>query len=297
MLKRTFLFGFALIFVVTGAFALDDAAIEQADLLYDDDEPQAAFDILEDALSTAGNGAERAEVLWRMSRATLDIAELEEDKGGPADPILAMYATGEQYGVEAVEADSRNHLGYYWQSANIGKWGQLKGILNSLFKAGPMRNLLNQAITYDPDHADSYYVLGQMYEQVPGFISFGNKDYAVSLGRKSIELHEAELAAGIEDEMNHDFYVQMASHLIARNWNEGKRDGEQSKKERNFNDTNDVLERGWYYEGMVDISAQSDREEAEDILRRMISSLESISDRSDSQNRQLIEARELQDEL
>ena len=294
MLKRTFLLGVALIVAIAGAFALDDAAIEEADALYEDDEPQAAFDILEDALSTAGNGAERAEVLWRMSRATLDIAELEEDKGGPAEPILAMYVSGEQYGVQAVDADPSNHLGYYWQSANIGKWGQLKGILNSLFKAGPMRDLLKQAITYDPDHADSYYVLGQMYEQVPGLISFGNKNFSVSLGRRSIELHEAELAAGIEDEMNHDFYVQMASHLIARNWDENKRNREQSKKERNSNNTTDTLERGWYYEGVVDIPAQSDREEAEDLLRRMITSLESISDRSDGQNRQLEEARELQ---
>ncbi|MCK4514068.1 MAG: hypothetical protein KAU31_02360 [Spirochaetaceae bacterium] len=293
MLKRSFLLGFALIFVVAGAFALDNAAIEEADALYEDDEPQAAFDILEDALSTAGNGAERAEVLWRMARATLDVAELEEDKGGPAEPILAMYVSGEQYGIQAVDADPSNHLGYYWQSANIGKWGQLKGILNSLFKAGPMRDLLNQAIEREPDHADSYYVLGQMYEQVPGFISFGNKDFAVSLGRKSIELHEAELAAGIEDEMNHDYYVQMASHLIARNWDENKRNNEQSKKRRNYNNTDEVLRQGWYYEGMVDMSAQSDREEAEDLLRRMITSLESIAGRSDGQNRQLEEAREL----
>jgi hypothetical protein len=227
MLKRTFLLAIALIVAAAGAIALDDAAIEQADALYDDDQSQAAFDILEDALSTAGNGAERAEVLWRMSRATLDIAEIEEDKGGPAEPVLAMYERGELYGVQAVEANPRNHLGYYWQSANIGKWGQLKGVLNSLFKAGPMRDLLRQTLSFEPDHADSYYVLGQLYEQVPGLISFGNKDYAVSLGRKSIDLHEAELASGVEDEMNHDFYVQMAAHLIARDWDRNKRDREQ----------------------------------------------------------------------
>ena len=293
MLKRTFLLGGALIVAIAGAFALDNAAIEQADALYEDDQPQAAFDILEEALDTAGNGADRAEVLWRMSRATLDIAELEEDKGGPADPILAIYEQGERYGIQAVQADSRNHLGYYWQSANIGKWGQLKGILNSLFKAGPMRNLLQQTLSYEPDHADSYYVLGQMYEQVPGLISFGNKDFSVSLGRKSIDLHEAELASGVEDEMNHDYYVQMASHLIARNWDRSKRDRELSKKQNNYNNADDALQRGWYYEGTIDIPAQSDREEAENLLSRMISSLESISDRSDGQNRQLTEAREL----
>lgn len=279
--------------VAMSGVALDTAAIEQADALYDDDEPRAAFDILESALSTASSGAERAEVLWRMARATLDIGELEEDKGGDSAAVLAIYERGEQYGIEAVEEDPNNHLGYYWQSANIGKWGQLKGILNSLFKAGPMRDLLSQAIAIEPDHDDTYYVLGQMYEQVPGLISFGNKDHAVSLGRLSIDLHEAEVEAGVEDEMHHDFYVQQAAHLIARDWDRNKRNREQSKKERNYNRADTQLERGFFYEGTVDIPNLSDREEAEQLLRRMIGLLNAIDDRSDGQNRQLAEAEEL----
>ena len=119
-----------------------------------------------------------------------------------------------------------NHLGYYWQSANIGKWGQAKGILNALFKATPMRDLLQQAINQEPDHAGSYYVLGQLYAEVPGIISFGNDDYAVGLARKSIDLHEAELAAGEAEEVEHDYYIQLASHLMQRGWNERKRDRE-----------------------------------------------------------------------
>jgi tetratricopeptide (TPR) repeat protein len=287
-----------MLLVAALAFALDNAAIEEADALYDNDEPQAAFDILQDALGTATNGAERAEVLWRMSRATLDIGEKQEDRNLPEDTVLATYEEGEQYGIQAIEADPDNHLGYYWQSANIGKWGQLKGILNSLFKAGPMRDLLRQAITVDPEHADSYYVLGQLYEQVPGgIISFGNKDWAVSLGRLAVDLHDQELASGERDELNHDFYIQLAAHLIARDWDQNKRSREQAKKEDRYNDTNDILERGWYYEGVVDIPRQDDKEEAEQILRRMVTSLEGISDRSDGQNRQLDEARELLAEL
>ena len=297
MLKRSFLLGLLLLVAIAGVFALDDAAIEQADALYEDDEPQAAFEILEDALATATNGAERAEVLWRMSRATLAIGSLEEDKGGPADPVLAIYAQGEQYGVQAVEADPGNYLGYSWQSANISKWGRLKGIVHSLFKVGTMRELLTQTINYEPDHADTYYLLGQMYEKVPGLVSFGNKDFAVSLGRKSIDLHEAELAAGTEDEVEHDYYIQMAGHLLRRNWDENKRNREQSTKERNYNNAVTPLERGCYYEGVVDIPAQSDREEAEDILRRTVDTLENLSGRSPGHDRQLAEAREFWDEL
>ncbi|MFP4113007.1 MAG: hypothetical protein ACOC2Y_02215 [Spirochaetota bacterium] len=273
--------------------AIDRAAIEEADALYEDDRPAEAVAVLEDARSTARGGPELAEVFWRLSRATLSVGERLADASAETESILATYEEGEQYGVRAVESDPSNHLGYYWQSANIGKWGQTKGILDSLFRAGPMRDLLKQAITMEPDHADSYYVLGQLYAQVPGFISFGNVDYAVSLGRKSVDLHEADLVSGAEDEVRHDFYIQLASHLIQRNWDARRRSREQENKARSFARTDDVLERGRHYEGTVEIPDRSDREEAEELLLDMIRRLEAIGDRTAGQEDELEDAREL----
>jgi len=288
----------ALILVIAAsAVALDDAAVARSDELYEEDRTSESIDALEAALATAQNGAERAEVLWRLSRATLAIGEALEDDSADADLVLETYERGERYGIQAVEADPDSHLGYYWQSANIGKWGQAKGILNALFKATPMRNLLQQAINRQPDHAGSYYVLGQLYAEVPGVISFGNDDYAVGLARKSIDLHEDELASGEADEVEHDYYIQLASHLMQRGWNERKRDRELPEKRDSFSAASDRLEQGWYYEGTVQISAQDDVEEAEALLRDMIGRLESIRNRSDGQERQLERARGLTDEL
>jgi tetratricopeptide (TPR) repeat protein len=278
---------------VPAVAALDQEAIERADTLYEDDRSADAVAVLEEVLSTARTGAERAEVYWRLSRATLSVGEDLEDDGADNETLLAVYEDGEEYGVQAVEADPSNHLGYYWQSANIGKWGQTKGILDSLFRAGPMRDLLKQAIQREPDHAGSYYVLGQLYAQVPGFISFGNVNYAVSLARKSVDLHEAELTTGEEDDVQHDYYIQLASHLKQRNWNAGRRAREQQNKERAHARTDDVLERGWHYEGTVDIPDMSDRDEAERILRDVIRRLEAITERTEGQEGELEEAREL----
>jgi hypothetical protein len=296
-MRKVLALAFLIAFAAASAVALDGAAIEQADLLYDDDQSAEAIEILEAQLRAAGSGAERAEVLWRLSRATLAIGEALEDENADVDDVLPVYEQGEQYGVDAVEADPDNHLGYYWQSANIGKWGQAKGILDSLFKAGPMRDLLSEAIEREPEHAGSYYVLGQLYAEVPGVISFGNDDYAVSLARKSIDLHEAEYAAGIAEDVEHDYYIQLASHLIQRNWNERKRTREHEDKARRFGSTSNRLEQGWYYEGTVDISNQTDREEAEELLLDMRRRLEAIPDRSDGQERQLAKAIELLGEL
>ena len=286
-----------LLYGFTPLFALDEGLLEEADALYDSDEFEAAILVLDDAAATATTDAERAEVLWRLARATLGVGEGLEDDEAPTEDVLAVYEEGEQYGIEAVEADPTNNLGYYWQSANIGRWGQAKGILDSLFKAGPMRDLLRESVRYDPAHAGSFYVLGQLYSEVPGFISFGNVDYAVGLARKSVDLHESELASGEEDEVFHDYYIQLANHLIKRNWNENRRSREQQRKEDRHDEAPDALERGWHYEGVVEIPRMSDREEAAALLSRMIRDLESLRDRSDGQERQLERARELQEEL
>ncbi len=293
-MNRSGLMGLAMaVLVAVGAVALDQEAIERADALYEDDRAGEAIAVLESLLPTAGSGPERAEVLWRLARATLSVGESMEDADAERSVVLATYERGERYGIDAVQADPNNHLGYYWQSANVGKWGQARGILNALFRAAPMRDLLRRAIETKPDHAGSYYVLGQLYAQVPGVISFGNNDYAVSLARKSIDLHEAEYAAGATDEVEHDYYIQLASHLIERNWNSRRRSREQQNKARSYERTNDPLEKGWYYEGTVTIRDESDRDEAERLLREMIRRLEAISDRSDGQRRQLERAREL----
>lgn len=286
-----------LLVALTSLSALEQSLVDDADMLYESDEFERSVVILERVLNTATNDRERAEVLWRLSRATLAIGEALEDAEAPVEEALEVYVQGEQYGIEAVEADPSNNLGYYWQSANVGRWGQAKGILDSLFKAGSMRDLLRESVRFDPEHAGSFYVLGQLYSEVPGFISFGNVDYAIGLARKSIDLHETELAAGEEDEVAHDFYIQLANHLIKRNWNENRRNREQTRKAERYENAADPLERGWYYEGVSDIPPMSDREEAADLLRRMIRGLEAIRERSDSQNRQLERARELRREL
>ncbi|MFP4550188.1 MAG: hypothetical protein ACLFNT_05245 [Spirochaetales bacterium] len=296
MRKTVFTLALVLVLIAPGVATLDEGVIERADALYENDQSEQAISVLEGALGSARNDRERAEVLWRLSRATLAVGESLDDAGASEGELTATYEAGEQYGIEAVEADPNNHLGYYWQSANIGRWGQTKGVLNSLFKAGPMRDLLRTAVEVEPEHAGSYYVLGQLYSEVPGLISFGNVEYAVGLARKSIDLHEAELRSGEADEREHDYYIQLANHLIKRDWNERKRAREHENQEQEYRDASNSLERGWYYEGTVRIPSMSDEQEAREILEEMIASLRSVQEPSDSHRRQLERAQELMGE-
>ena len=290
------LWGLMLVLLLSGpalAFSQIAQTLERADELDKLENHRGVIDLLTPALGTAGNNTDRAEIAWRLARATLGFGDQQKDAGVSSRDLLAIFEQGEAYADQAIQWAPNNPLGYFWKSSNIGRWGQTRGILDSLSKAPVMRDLLTQAITMDVNHADSYYVLGQLYAAVPRIISFGNQNYAVSLARKAVDLNQKEVAAGIKDEPNYGYYLKLAEHLNDRNWNAARRTREQANKQRDFNRTTVPLERGWYFEGTITIPNMTDRQEARQITDQLIGWLTAKPSRTPSQERNLREAREL----
>ena len=276
------------------AFASIDRIAEKADRMHEEELHEEAEDFLLRSLKDVKMGRDKAAILWRLSRAVLNIGDRKESEGAAAAELLALFEKGQQYADDAIRHDQKNHLGFYWKSANIGRWAQTKGILDSLFKAGPMRDLLKSAVALEPDHSQSYYVLGQLYEQVPGFpISFGNVDYSVSLGRKAVHLLEAQYKTGIEKEIDYDFYTELAKHLYKRNWISDKRTREQKRKRSQYESAKHPLEKNFYYEGVVELDSVSDREEAKKLLEWTIEKFETHPQVKTSTADDLAEAREV----
>ena len=267
----------------------------KADLLHEQDAHEEARTFLEAGLARAADNQEKAEIYWRLARAWLNLGDQAEDKGAKGDALLAYFAKGEELAQKGIDADPNNHFAYFWKSATGGRWGQVKGILNSLFKAKPMRVLLQKALTLKPDHADSYYVLGQLYEQVPGApLSFGDKDWAVSLGRKAVDLRSAQVQAGEEKDIYYDYHTELAKHLWERNWNVAKRQKEQAGKASKYAAKSDPMEKNWYYEGTLTLKNLSDREEARELLAWAIAQLQALPQRSQGEEDDLKEALEVQ---
>ncbi|MFW6223474.1 MAG: hypothetical protein ACOC4A_01160, partial [Spirochaetota bacterium] len=263
-----------LVIASQGAFAQVSALLEEADELYDTERYERAAEVLEQARSRASSGPQRAEVYWRLARVQLGVGDELRDEEGDESAAMEVYDGGMDYADQAIEADSSNNLGYYWKASNLGRWGETRGILSSLRQAGPMRDLLEQSIEREPRHAESYYVLGLLYARVPGgLVSFGNTDYAVSLGRKAVDLHLADVRAG-EEELYQPIRFELASHLIDRDWDRRKRDREQTSKRREHARADGILEESFYYEGTIDIPSVDDDEEARRILEEVIGELE-----------------------
>ena len=284
-----------LVFLPLGfAYADDSSAADQADGLHDKGMYAEARTLLNAALPDAPGGKVRAELYWREARESLELGDAAEADKKPQTAILALFTEGEGYADKAIAADPQNDQGYFWKSANMGRWGQVRGILDSLGKAGPMKDLLVKEISLNPERSDPYFVLGQLYREVPGWpLSFGNTDAAVSLGRKAVDMRQAQVQAGKEKELVYGFYNELAKSLHNRDWSAARRVSEQKVKAAKLSAAGTLLEKGFLYESEVELQNMSDREEAKALVQFSIAELSKLADLTAPQAKDLQKAKAL----
>lgn len=249
----------------------------QADALHGQGKFAEAKSLLLGSVTGAATGKEKAELYWRLSRETLELGGIAEEAGRPASEVLKICEEGDGFANAAIESDPQNDLGYYWKSANIGRWGQVKGVMNALFKTGPIRDLLVKVLDLNPERSDAYYVLGQLYRELPGWpVSFGNTDAAVSLSRRAVDLRMSQYRAGREETLDFDFYTELAKTLYKRNWTAAARVKMQEGKKAKYGESRTPLERDCLYEAVVGLEDMSDREEAAALLLWSIEEMEKL---------------------
>ncbi len=264
---------------------------------------RASIDLLEKSLPGVTVAEEQAEIYWRLSRDTLRLADdlgWQGAASGEASPharraatakLLSMYKEGEAYADHAISLEPSRAEGYLWKAANIDRWAQTRGILASLYETGPMRRLLVTAAHLDPSLADVWFVLAQLYSQVPGYpLSFGNDAWAVSLGRKAIDARAAELQKGLVRSIPAEYYIRLAEELAKRDWTESTRITEHEAEAQQFFLLSGLVRKSVYYEGTIPIPNLSDRQEAIDLVRKVVNTLLDTPNRTIAENRALSQA-------
>lgn len=256
--------------ICTSAFAALD--FTEVDALYlTDEHDQEVYDKLTIMLGQATEEEEKANVLWRLSRVCVDLGDAIDKSDKKAR--FAIYEEGEQYAIDSIAAYPTPE-GYLWKCSNIGRWGQTKGVFDSLAKAKPMVQDL-QVMIDDLgclDSSEAWYVLAVLYDSLPGKpISFGNSNAAISYGRIACDTIPKSVIYG-------GTYKQLAEMLWNRNWNAKKRASEISKMQKSWDKETSNIEKYKYYEGangaqayplwtMTALSSMSDRQEAVVILK------------------------------
>jgi len=156
-----------------------------------------AIELLEGALAEEPRNGD---LLWVLAKAYLYLGDRT------ADQKLAVYEKGKAYADQGVEAAPNNPHCHYWQGALMGRIGQTRGVLNSLFMVRPLQETMERVLELDGSYADAHFVLSNLYDQAPGWpISVGNKD-------KALEHIEKALAI---DPDNPEYKVQYAAVLLS----------------------------------------------------------------------------------
>lgn len=256
--------------VCASAFAALD--FTEVDALYlTDEHDQEVYDKLMLMLDKAAPGEEKANVLWRLSRVCVDLGDAI-DKNNKKERF-AVYEKGEQYALDSIAAYPTAQ-GYLWKCSNIGRWGQTKGVLDSLAKAKPMVQDLEYMIDDLGclDSSEAWYVLAVLYDSLPGKpLSFGNSNAAISYGRIACDTIPKNVIYG-------GTYKQLAEMLWSRNWNAKKRSSEIAKMQKSWDKETSNIEKYKYYEGSNGssasplwtknaLSSMTDRQEAVVILK------------------------------
>jgi len=268
---------------------------DELDLKHENDEHQSIVERINGAVNRASRGRERAELYWRRARAELSISDLGRYTGTVTDDqALELLEQAESFADQAIAEDPSLAQPYFWKAAAMGQRGQIRGVLNSLFMAGDVRDAAVQALERNADIGEVHYLLGQLYRELPGRpLSFGDAAYSVSFGRRAVDLHEQRYDSGDLPYRYYDYYTQLASSLRARNWNSARRTSRANAMRADYSSARVNFGKFSNYEGTVELGSETDKQEGRRILNWVIAELEAKRTLTVRQQRSLEEAREL----
>jgi tetratricopeptide (TPR) repeat protein len=181
--------------------ALPAAALAEADRLYFHRQLarnlEDSISFLEVQLKTA---PDQPALLWRLGRSLLRLGERQSSKAEK----LAIYARAEKLLARSVELAPRDAQAHYWLGIAMGRRGQARGILQSLFLIGPLRREMRIVLRLDPKNGGAHHVLGEMLLDIP----------AVAGGDKKKGVEELELAARLEPDYSPHF-IDLAEAYVS----------------------------------------------------------------------------------
>jgi tetratricopeptide (TPR) repeat protein len=143
---------------------------------------QQALDLFEQA---AASDSACLEAHVKGSRAAWWVADHATTNAEKAK----IFQKGIDFATAGVALDGRSAESHFWMAANMGSYGEVRGVLKSLALVKPIRHELNEIISIDPayDHGAAYRVLGVVDYKVPGFAG-GSKKRALENLTKSLEM-------------------------------------------------------------------------------------------------------------
>ncbi|HVQ74465.1 MAG TPA: tetratricopeptide repeat protein [Candidatus Binatia bacterium] len=135
---------------------------------------------LEEAVEADG----RVENFTALAQACFMWAEI---RARSRDEKLEAYHCGRQAGERAVELAPQSVTARFWYATNTARWGQVNGVVRSLFLLPAVREEIDTILRLDPRFAPVYALAGNVDFEVPSVLG-GSLERAEAMFRKGIEI-------------------------------------------------------------------------------------------------------------
>ncbi len=178
-MKIKFIFLFLLIFKLS--FALEDFWDERNTA----EGAKKGFDFLS---SEFQKNDKNFEVAWKLARISHFYADNFVKGNEEKKKILE---TGKNAAEKATTLEPEKPEGWYWFAVCLGTWGEVNGIMQSLFAVKPIMQACNRGINIAPefDNGNFFMIRGRVYHKAPAVISVGDTKKAALDYKKAIELN------------------------------------------------------------------------------------------------------------
>jgi hypothetical protein len=178
---------------------------------------QKGYDALMEMNAEAAPGKEKAEVLWRLSKACLLIGQTKDGK----ELKREWFGKGIEYALQGIKEDAKSAQCYMWHSANVGRDCQTRPLTEQAAAVSPMMQDHQMILEKlgRTDCSESWQALSEIYVNHP----FKSTDSGINFARKAAMTVPSK-------ELRLSTYSYFAGLLKKRGWSAEKR---RSQIERN----------------------------------------------------------------
>jgi tetratricopeptide (TPR) repeat protein len=169
--------------LVTTAYAATPAETARG-LLVRYDQDLSRLDRARDLLEAALSAEPRVETLVTLSYVYFLIGDVRARSDAEK---LAAYDRGRELGRRAIELAPRHEEAHLWYAINTGRWGQVKGVMRSLFLLPTIRGEIETILELNPRSVRGRALAGNVLMEVPGFVG-GDRAQAEKQFRRGLEV-------------------------------------------------------------------------------------------------------------
>jgi|UniRef100_A0A7V3RHY6 tetratricopeptide (TPR) repeat protein len=173
--------GCLLIFSISGSDTLIDRAVQLYETRHLNSENLLrSYEILTDIVQKE---AENLRAHYELSKVCYLMGDAQKNK----EDKLKFYNQGIEYGKKAIRIDKNSIWAHFWYMVNLGRSGQLKGVLNSLGIVSEVKKEIEIVLKLNPRHAGAMDAYAMLYYELPRFMG-GNLNKSIEYLNKAIEI-------------------------------------------------------------------------------------------------------------